>query len=108
MTTMQKPRAVGDAGLPDLSSAGGGCDTSVVAPTAAPLQAASATAVAMLHRDPVLPLVAVRDQTVCLKIRAIGEASRLAVTPYGVGFEPYRPGPQDRITPTRHRARRAA
>jgi hypothetical protein len=37
--------------------------------------------------DPNLPLIAARGQTVCLKIRSIGEAARLRVGGHGVGFE---------------------
>jgi hypothetical protein len=46
--------------------------------------------------DPALPLNAVRGQTVCLKIRSIGEAAKLAVRPNGIGFGPLRAGPQSR------------
>jgi hypothetical protein len=59
-----------------------------------------------LGYDPALPLVAVRGQTIYLKIRAIGEVAKLSIKPTGNGFERYRPGPQDRsssppIAPTR-------
>jgi hypothetical protein len=44
MLRTQKPCDVGVAGLPDLSSADGGCDTSVLSSTAVSLQATSAAA----------------------------------------------------------------
>jgi hypothetical protein len=36
--------------------------------------------------DPDLPLIAVRGQTVCLRVRSIGEAARLEVNHRGTGF----------------------
>jgi hypothetical protein len=50
--------------------------------------------------DPGLPLIAMRGQIVCLKVRSIGQAAKLSVTPNGVGFEPFRAGPQSRSSST--------
>jgi hypothetical protein len=64
--------------------------------------------------DPALPLVALRGQTICLKIRSIGEADRLRVGSHGVGFEAdpeCGAGPPMRLpgrAGVRHRARREA
>ena len=64
--------------------------------------------------DPALPLVAVRGQTVCLKIRSIAEAAALEINAYGTGFRPRRGAdagsPAAPIAParTRHRAKREA
>jgi hypothetical protein len=66
----------------------------------------------VIGHDQALPLVAVRGQTVCLKIRSIGEAARLEINAYGTGFRPRRGAdtgsPAAPNAPARHRARRAA
>ena len=38
-------------------------------------------------RDPATPLHAYRGLTLCLKVRSIGEAARLRISPGGVGFK---------------------
>ena len=37
--------------------------------------------------DPATPLYAYRGPTLCLKVRSIGEAARLRISPAGVGFK---------------------
>jgi hypothetical protein len=59
--------------------------------------------------DQALPLVAVRGQTVCLKIRSIGEGARLEINAYGTGFRLRRGADAGSpAAPNAHRARRAA
>jgi hypothetical protein len=38
-------------------------------------------------RDPATPLHAYRGPTLCLKVRSIGEAARLRISPAGAGFK---------------------
>jgi hypothetical protein len=37
--------------------------------------------------DPDLPLIAVRGETVCLRVRSIGDGAQLRVGGHGIGFE---------------------
>jgi hypothetical protein len=66
--------------------------------------------------DPAIPIHVFRGDTLALRVRAIGEAAALSIKPTGVGFGPFRAGPQGRSSspsiapnvPARSRQRKAA
>jgi hypothetical protein len=55
--------------------------------------------------DPGTPLRACRGPTLCLKIRSIGEAARLRISPTGVGFKRLPPSDGSRASPIAQKRR---